>query len=671
MTLPTPRLQPLPAKGSLTRQFTTILLVTIALAFSLTFLFVQLPQVPTQGRSTIVLEWSGMRPDMISNALTPHLAALEDTGVAALDHHAGYPTTTLVNTAIAATGQYPGTANPQQSGDGAGQTNENEPQSDTGVPTDMPFWLAAGSIATSTPTPTGTSVPRSANDDLRIVTTTTPTPIPPGTTADLRQDQTQIGLQATLPNGLVHATSIAQQALAKGISVSYEGSGGTALLGMLEPVAATQSRTYVIDDQMNYPATMTAQILNAGITPPNQISASTPDADVLRGEAFTQTLLKVLLPTFNANHTPFLSVIAYPNLAASAASDGLGSVASLAAVHQDDIYLGEIIAGLQAAQLMETVNIIVTSDHGISAVLAPGNTSANTQAFTAPNPALRTDIVALMTAAAARGATGPLPHVGVNGVSSGTAGSHTTAVVSASGSTEAISIPTTALEFSNGSDTAARHTLTAEIVTWLQSLAEVGPIFVADSLSNGIAGVLPLSAVNLSSDRSPAILFSFTTLPLDVGGRGYNAQGFAGSAYADSDALATSGSLSRRDIHTIFVASGPSFKQAMRDVAPTGAIDLAPTLDRLLNLDIPPHIAGRPLDELLVTGPDTVSGVGTQTTLYSTQAVVNPTGSYLEVVVYENVNSTTYIHAAYAIHGDASQTTADLKQQALRMATNG
>src|ERR1700751_4248322 len=55
-----------------------------------------------------VFVWDGMRPDSISEADTPHLAALARRGTYFADNHSSYPTFTMMNAAAFATGTFSG-----------------------------------------------------------------------------------------------------------------------------------------------------------------------------------------------------------------------------------------------------------------------------------------------------------------------------------------------------------------------------------------------------------------------------------------------------------------------------------------------------------------------------------------------------------------------------------
>ena len=58
-------------------------------------------------RRVIVFVWDGLRADDLTPEITPNYSALARTGVVFADHHAVYPTFTMMNSASIATGTYP------------------------------------------------------------------------------------------------------------------------------------------------------------------------------------------------------------------------------------------------------------------------------------------------------------------------------------------------------------------------------------------------------------------------------------------------------------------------------------------------------------------------------------------------------------------------------------
>ena len=59
-------------------------------------------------RHVVVVVWDGMRPDFVSEETTPTLWKLAREGVTFRNHHAVYPSATMVNGAALVTGVYPG-----------------------------------------------------------------------------------------------------------------------------------------------------------------------------------------------------------------------------------------------------------------------------------------------------------------------------------------------------------------------------------------------------------------------------------------------------------------------------------------------------------------------------------------------------------------------------------
>src|SRR5437588_3484253 len=60
------------------------------------------------GRRVIIFVWDGLRADELTPEIAPNYFALARSGVVFADHHAVYPTFTMMNSASIATGAYPG-----------------------------------------------------------------------------------------------------------------------------------------------------------------------------------------------------------------------------------------------------------------------------------------------------------------------------------------------------------------------------------------------------------------------------------------------------------------------------------------------------------------------------------------------------------------------------------
>src|SRR5881396_753100 len=63
---------------------------------------------PNKSRHVVIVVWDGMRPDFVSEQNTPALWKLAREGVTFRNHHAVYPSATMVNGTAMVTGVYPG-----------------------------------------------------------------------------------------------------------------------------------------------------------------------------------------------------------------------------------------------------------------------------------------------------------------------------------------------------------------------------------------------------------------------------------------------------------------------------------------------------------------------------------------------------------------------------------
>src|SRR5436305_9769611 len=59
-------------------------------------------------RHVVVVVWDGMRPDFVTEQTTPTLWKLACEGVTFRNHHAAYPSATMVNGTVMVTGVHPG-----------------------------------------------------------------------------------------------------------------------------------------------------------------------------------------------------------------------------------------------------------------------------------------------------------------------------------------------------------------------------------------------------------------------------------------------------------------------------------------------------------------------------------------------------------------------------------
>ncbi len=161
----------------------------------------------------------------------------------------------------------------------------------------------------------------------------------------------------------------------------------------------------------------------------------------------------------------------------------------------------------------------------------------------------------------------------------------------------------------------------AGIVAALQARPEVGAIFTAPATPGSMDGVVPgtlsFDAIRWNHpSRAGSILVSanWTGVKNDAGFEGTTTDG----------GVAGHGASSPYDIHNVLIAAGPDFRQHAASRIPTGNVDIAPTLLRLVGLEVPPTMAGRVIEEGLRAGP-TAGAVRVST---STRTAISRDGRY-------------------------------------------
>ena len=220
----------------------------------------------------------------------------------------------------------------------------------------------------------------------------------------------------------------------------------------------------------------------------------------------------------------------------TAHANGIGAPLTRKSLTLVDGGIGRIEDGLRARGLLESTNILVTSDHGFSTETGELNLPKLVEPFVKTLDDGTKDIVVAEGAIHLR--VPDLPRV-------------------------------------------------EAIVRLLQQRSEVGAIFT----KSRVAGTLPLDAVRWNHARAGDILVS-----ANWSARA-NAAGFRGTT--TQDGIAGHGTSSPYDIHNTLMAAGPEFREHASSDVPTSSVDLAPTLLRLLGIPPPPSMTGRVIEEAL------------------------------------------------------------------------
>lgn len=233
----------------------------------------------------------------------------------------------------------------------------------------------------------------------------------------------------------------------------------------------------------------------------------------------------------------------------TAHTKGIGAVMSRQSLSLVDAAIGRIEDTLRERGLLDRTNIIVTSDHGFSTHTGELRLAQLVAPFARKMPDGSSDVVVAEGAIYVRSAE----------------------------------------------DRAARA---AAIVAALQHRPEVGAIFTMPATAGAGEGVAPgtlsYDIARSNNARAGAILVSANWTD------GANANGFPGTT--SQTGVAGHGTSSPFDIHNTLIAAGPDFRQGVTSDVPTGNVDIAPTLLRLLELPVPASMQGRVIVEGLRGG---------------------------------------------------------------------
>jgi len=578
-------------------------------------------------RKVIIFVWDGLRADDVTLENMPNYFALARSGVVFADHHAVYPTFTMMNSASIATGTYPGThgfyGNVVYAPNARGKNAK-------GVDIDF-------------------SAPAFIEDF--------------GVVEAVRESyQGRLTLVATM----------IEAAQAKGLTTAAIGKFGAAF------IQDYKRGGIVLDEDAAMPLTFARELQKAGYAlPRNTVKAYDAGALVLANDNGDPTapipiqrmkdgqtanpldrtgalsrrgfryLTDVFVDYILPNKKPDLTIFWSKEPDATNHAYGPGTYNSIDATKMNDEILGRVVAKIRQLGWEQTTDIMITQDHNHSTVsgdvahfpfrgIVDGDVGSHdpygysVSGFVRTAELLTRDGLKAYDGAGCRDVptlSGVLfdssrLHPARNDVDGSVCGKpqkYTSPrylvpkpvpaggiVVAANAGSDYLFVP----DRDSG-------TVKAAVVS-LQSRLQFGAIFVSDKYGD-VEGTLPMSLINTEntvSGRNPDIMVSFTfDENAAVAGR-------PGISYASSvNRRGDHGSFSRTDTHISMIAHGPDFKSGLYDTLPTANVDIAPTVARVLMLNMP-GVQGRVLEEALKGGP----GVTEYTVLGKTYRSSRKTG---------------------------------------------
>lgn len=338
--------------------------------------------------------------------------------------------------------------------------------------------------------------------------------------------------------------------------------------------------------------------------------------NVIQQKYYRDIVTKVLLPHYKESNKPFMLLYwsSDPDGTLHSQRDsvndlvpGINGPTSLAAIKVADDDLAAIVTTLKELGLEANTNIIITADHGFSTVSKQSKTSpaAKLKYDNVPAGQLPPGFVAIDLAQALGlplhepAPQGPAvdyrsgKYPRRSSASIGNDPARPDVVIGANGGNDLIYLP---------QDNA--KTLVKQVVKVLLAQDYTSGIFVRDDLG-AIAGTLPLSRIALKGGArtpTPAIVVNFRSETT-----GCDQPLFCSVTVSDTNLLQGQGhhgSFSRADTANFMAAIGPAFKTGFNDTAPVSNADIAPTLEKILGVTLPPvgKLRGRALTEALAGG---------------------------------------------------------------------
>jgi hypothetical protein len=524
-------------------------------------------------RIFLLMVWDGLRPDLVNEHDTPNLFALQHEGVLFARHHALFPTITMVNAAVLATGGEPDRS---------------------GIFGDSMYLLPAlGANAASAAPQLGALL---------------------DSPLDLENSNTLAELNEHSFNGyLLGVEGVAQQILHDGAYVAIVGKQGPTFLFDDEANRRTINRSnylFAADDlaRPGWSATFAANMPPMRLGDLNSISG--------RDRWFAGLVISRALPAARAaSLTGHPGLIVFwqhnPDLVQHIA--GLGTQAALDALRQCDSNLGAIRAAIAKLGIAHRTDLMVVSDHGFATIRMSVSLADLLVSAGIKKSSRSADIVV-----AGNGAN-DLVYLSPAAYESEEAERATLARI---------------VDFAEAQEWCgaifSKHAaLQSSVINRQNRLGWIPGTFAQQMLGLynprrspdliiSFRELPDLDNRGLTGPANPAFTVGSGGQTLRKNSSFPLVRSIAGVVYADSNFLSTGqgmhGAAGTRELHNFCAASGPDFRRHFVDSTPSGNADVAPTIREIFNLKVPAGAPGRVLQEAL-NSPQRRVGSAQQQTL--------------------------------------------------------
>jgi arylsulfatase A-like enzyme len=568
----------------------------------------QQPEMAPAARRVIIFVWDGLRADDLTPEITPNYFALARSGVVFADHHAVYPTFTMMNSASIATGTYPGVhgfyGNVVYAPSAKGR-NAKGAEIDFSAPAFIEDFGVVEAVRDSyqgrlTLVPTMLQAAQAKG-----LTTVAVGKFGAAFIQDYKRGRIILDEDAAMPLGFAKELQQAGYRLPRNSSNAYDAGALMLAKDNGDPTAPIPIQR-LKDAQTSNPLDCSGALSRPGFA------------------YLTDVFVNYILP----NKKPDLTIFWSKEPDATNHAYGPGTCNSIDATRMNDEILGRVVEKLRQLAWEASTDIIITQDHNHSTVAgdiahfplraivdrgigAVSRDGYSVSGFVRTAELLTRDGLKAFDGAGCRDipilsgimADGTHLHSRKDdemGHFCGRPQKYTSpsyavpkpipagaVVVAANAGSDYLFVPDANIE-----------TVKAAVVS-LQSRVQFGAIFVSDKYGE-IAGTLPMSLIKTETSgngRAPDIIVSFSY------DENVAVAGKPGVSYASSiNRRGDHGSFSPTDTHISLMASGPDFKSGLHNTLPTSNVDIAPTVARILKFSMP-DVQGRVLEETLRAGP--------------------------------------------------------------------
>jgi len=173
------------------------------------------------------------------------------------------------------------------------------------------------------------------------------------------------------------------------------------------------------------------------------------------------------------------------------------------------------------------------------------------------------------------------------------------------------------------------------LVEFLQQTDFAGVIFTREAMP----GTFRLDQAKIDSKDAPDVVMAFRWIEEK---NQFGALGMIDADWQRGAGKGTHATLSRFDMHNTLIAAGPDFHRGKVSDLPSGNVDLAPTILRILGITAPQQLDGRVLSEVMVNIDPASTELKPETKTVEA-AKDFPSGAWRQSLQISRVGSTIYL----------------------------